>query len=66
MKQIAALVAGAAAWAGVIAVALYVVFNIGTSNQVLMFLPIAAAVVAAWGIGELVTRTVFTNVKEKA
>lgn len=66
MKQIAALMVGAAAWAGVVAVALYVVFNIGTSNQVLMFLPIAAAVVVAWGIGEVVTRTLFTNSKGRA
>jgi len=37
------------------------VFNLGTKNQVLMFLPILAVVLVAWFIGELVTQRVFTE-----
>jgi hypothetical protein len=40
-------------------VAALLVFNIGDKNQVLMFLPILAAVIAAWAIGEVVTDRVF-------
>jgi hypothetical protein len=43
----------------VASVAILVVFNIGGKNQVLMFLPILAAVAVAWAIGELVTGHVF-------
>jgi uncharacterized membrane protein len=58
MSKLVAVVIGAAAWAGVAAVAVLITFNMGDKNQVLMFLPILAAVVAAWGIGELVTERV--------
>jgi len=59
MNKSVALAGGVAAWAGVALVAALIVFNIGTKNQVLMFLPILAAVVAAWAIGEAVTERVF-------
>ena len=49
------------AWVVVAATAILVVFNLGTKNQVLMFLPILAVVAAAWVIGELVTGAVFTE-----
>ena len=52
---------GVVAWAVVAATAILIVFNMGTKNQVLMFLPILAVVVAAWFIGELVTQRVFTG-----
>jgi len=38
-----------------------IAFNIGDKNQILMFLPILAAVVVAWAIGELVTERVFNR-----
>ena len=59
MKNVLALAAGVAAWAAVAVVAALLVFNIGDKNQILMFLPILAAVVAAWAIGEGVTDRVF-------
>jgi len=59
LQRIAALVAGIVAWVAVASVAILVVFNIGDRNQVLMFLPILAAVAVAWAIGELVTDRVF-------
>jgi hypothetical protein len=61
MNKVLALVAGVTAWAAVAVVAVLVVFNMGGKNQVLMFLPILAAVVAAWAIGEIVTERVFTG-----
>ncbi len=61
MDKALAVLVGAAAWAGVAALALLIVFNIGTKNQVLMVLPIVAAVVIAWGIGEFVTERVLTG-----
>jgi len=64
MSRLVALALGAAAWAGVAAVALIVTFNIGSRNQVLLFLPILAAVVIAWGIGEAVTDRVFNHRRE--
>ncbi len=64
MSKLVAVVIGAAAWVGVAAVAVLIVFNIGDKNQVLMFLPILAAVVAAWGIGELVTERVLVEHEE--
>lgn len=64
MSKLVALVIGIAAWAGVATVASLIVFNIGDKNQVLMFLPILAAVVAAWGIGELVTERVLVEHEE--
>jgi hypothetical protein len=59
MNKVVALAAGVAAWAAVALVAALLVFNIGSKNQVLMFLPILAVVVAAWAIGEMVTEHVF-------
>ncbi len=64
MEKLIALVVGIAAWVGVAALAVGIVFNMGDKNQVLMFLPIAAAVVAAWYIGELVTERVFGTHEE--
>jgi hypothetical protein len=59
MNKAMALMAGVAAWAAVAVVAALLVFNMGDKNQILMFLPILAAVVAAWAIGEAVTERVF-------
>jgi len=59
LQRIAALVVGIVAWAAVALVAVLVVFNIGDKNQVLMFLPILAAVAVAWAVGEFVTDRVF-------
>jgi len=61
MNKALALVAGVTAWAAVAVAAVLIVFNMGEKNQVLMFLPILAVVVAAWVIGELVTERVFTG-----
>ena len=65
MTKLTALLLGIAAWAGVAAVAVVIAFNIGEKNQALMFLPILAAVVVAWGIGEAVTDRVFVGRKEE-
>ncbi|HZP56240.1 MAG TPA: hypothetical protein VFC53_01640 [Dehalococcoidia bacterium] len=59
MTRATALVLGMLAWAGVAAVAVTVVNAWQDENQVLAFLPILAAVVVAWAIGELVTARVF-------
>ena len=61
MNKALVLVGGIVAWAVVAATAILVVFNMGAKNQVLMFLPILAVVLAAWFIGELVTQRVFTG-----
>jgi K+-sensing histidine kinase KdpD len=61
MNKALVLAAGVVAWAVVAATAVLIVFNMGTKNQVLMFLPILAVVAAAWVIGELVTGAVFTE-----
>jgi hypothetical protein len=66
MTKFTALVLGIAAWAVVAALAVFTAFNIGDKNQVLMFLPILAAVVVAWGIGEAVTERVFAEHGEEA
>jgi len=58
------LIAGILAWVGVGAVALLVVNYWQDDNQVLAFLPILAAVVAAWAIGEAVTHRVFAPERE--
>lgn len=65
MTNFTALLFGIAAWAAVAALALVIAFNMGNKNQVLMFLPILAAVVVAWGIGEAVTERVFVEHKEE-
>jgi len=61
MNRILLLLMGVAAWAGVALTAVLITFNIGEKNQILMFLPILAAVVVAWGVGELVTERVFNR-----
>jgi uncharacterized membrane protein len=65
MTKLTALLCGIAAWAAVAALAVLITFNMGNKNQVLMFLPILAAVVVAWGIGEAVTERVFAEHKEE-
>jgi hypothetical protein len=64
MTKLTALVLGIAAWAAVAGLAVVIAFNIGSKNQVLMFLPILLAVFAAWGIGEAVTERVFNGHEE--
>jgi len=64
MTKLTAALLGVVAWAAVGALSILIVFNIGDKNQVLMFLPILAAVVAAWVIGEAVTERVFVADKE--
>jgi len=61
VNRIVLLFAGVAAWAGVAAVAVLITFNMGDKNQILMFLPIVAVVLAAWAIGEVVTERVFNR-----
>ena len=65
MTKAVALILGFAAWSGVVALALLITFNMGSKNQVLMFLPILAAVFAAWGVGELVTQRVLSTKEEE-
>jgi len=59
-----ALVAGILAWAGVAVIAVLAVNFWEDDNQVLAFIPILAAVVGAWAIGEVVTERVFDNGQE--
>ena len=59
-----AFLAGVLAWTGVAIVAVLVVNFWGDANQVLAFIPILVAVVAAWAIGEVVTQRVFTTERE--
>jgi hypothetical protein len=61
MNRALLLLMGVAAWAGVALTAVLITFNIGEKNQILMFLPILAAVVVAWAIGEVVTERVFNR-----
>ena len=61
MNRVLLLLLGVAAWAGVALTAVLITFNIGEKNQILMFLPILAAVVVAWAIGEVVTERVFNR-----
>jgi hypothetical protein len=61
MNRVLLLLLGVAAWAGVALTAVLITFNIGEKNQILMFLPILAAVVVAWGVGEVVTEYVFNR-----
>jgi hypothetical protein len=64
MDRIAFLLMGMAAWTGVAILAVLITFNIGDKNQVLMFLPILAAVFIAWAVGEVVTERVFEEHEE--
>lgn len=59
MGRVTALLLGVAAWVGAAAIAVLAVNAWGNDNQVLTFLPIAAAVVVAWLVGEWVTEHVF-------
>ena len=61
MNRVLLLLLGVAAWAGVALTAVLITFNIGEKNQILMFLPILAAVAVAWGVGEVVTERVFNR-----
>lgn len=61
MTRVTALALGVIAWSGVAALSVLIAFNMGDKNQVLMFLPILAAVVIAWAIGEAVTERVFRD-----
>ena len=61
MNRFLLMMIGVAAWAGVALTAVLITFNIGEKNQILMFLPILAAVVVAWAIGEVVTERVFNR-----
>jgi len=64
MDRALLLASGVAAWVAVALVAALIVFGMGEKNQVLMFFPILAAVIAAWGIGEMVTERVFRRHEE--
>jgi len=59
MERLLLLLLGVLAWLGVAIVAVLVVNAWRDENQVVIFLPIAAAVVVAWAIGEYVTENVF-------
>ena len=59
MERAIALLVGVLAWAAVAGIAVSVVNAWQDENQILAFLPIAAAVVVAWAIGEIVTERVF-------
>lgn len=59
MERIVAIFLGMAAWLGVAVIAVLVVNAWQDENQVLAFLPIAAAVACAWLVGEWVTARVF-------
>ena len=59
MERLVLLLMGVLAWLGVAVVAVLVVNAWQEENQILAFLPIAAAVVIAWAIGEYVTESVF-------
>jgi hypothetical protein len=61
VNRILLLLMGVAAWVGVALTAVFITFNIGDKNQILMFLPIVAVVLVAWAIGELVTERVFNR-----
>jgi hypothetical protein len=61
MTRLVAVFLGVAAWAAVAGISVAIAFNIGDKNQVLMFLPIVAAVVLAWGVGEVVTERMFNG-----
>ncbi len=65
MTKAVAVVLGFAAWSGVVALALLITFNMGSKNQVLMFLPILAAVFVAWGVGEAVTQRVLATKEDE-
>ena len=59
MRAVLWLLGGVVAWLGVALLSVLITFNMGEKNQILMFLPILAAVIIAWAIGEAVTARVF-------
>ena len=59
MERLVLLLLGVLAWLGVAVIAVLVVNAWQDENQILAFLPIAAAVIVAWVIGEYVTENVF-------
>lgn len=59
MERIIALLVGVFAWAAVAGISVSVVYAWSDENQILAFVPIAASVVVAWAIGEIVTDRVF-------
>ncbi len=65
MERAIALLLGIAAWTGVAVTAVLVVNAWQDENQILAFLPIAAAVFLAWLVGEWVTDRVFTPEHEE-
>ncbi|MEX2160103.1 MAG: hypothetical protein WEB04_11940 [Dehalococcoidia bacterium] len=66
MDRLVLLLLGVLAWLGVAVIAVLVVNAWEDENQILAFLPIAAAVIVAWGIGEYVTENVFEKDGEEA
>jgi flagellar biosynthesis protein FliQ len=64
MERLIALLIGILAWAAVAGIAVSVVNAWSDDDQILAFLPIAAAVVVAWAIGEVVTERVFATHEE--
>ena len=64
MERFIALFVGVLAWAAVAGIAVSVVNAWSDENQILAFLPIAAAVIVAWAIGEVVTDRVFETHEE--
>ena len=61
MSTFVAVLLGVLAWAGVAVLAVLITFNIGDKNEWLMMLPILAAVVVAWAVGEYVTERAFNQ-----
>jgi hypothetical protein len=61
LTKFTAFLCGVAAWAAVAGLSVVIAFNIGSKNQVLMFLPIIAAVFGAWAVGEIVTSRVLSG-----
>jgi peptidoglycan/LPS O-acetylase OafA/YrhL len=64
VERFIALLVGVLAWAAVAGIAVSVVNAWSDENQILAFLPIAAAVLVAWAIGEVVTDRVFETHEE--
>lgn len=65
MERAIALALGVAVWTGVAVVSVLVVNAWQDENQIVAFLPIAAAVVVAWLVGEWVTDRVFVPKQEE-
>ena len=63
--KLAVLLLGVLAWLGVAIISVLVVNAWSDENQIVVFLPIVAAVVVAWLIGEWVTERVFVAGSEE-